>query len=86
MILYPNPRTVIYRKEADIYGPEGWVRIPAKATVIGEDELYYVTRIWIEPCWKWVDGKEIEYTREASTGIHKSRVIGFVNEQLSLFN
>ena len=86
MKLYKQPKELIYLKHTGEWGPDGWIEERAKATVIGEEELLYITHTWIEPCWKWVDGKEIEYTREASTGIHKSRVIGFINQQLRLFD
>ena len=82
---YDKPKTLIYEKHTGAYGPNGWENAPCKNQVIGETDLMFVTKVWIEPCWKWIGSKEIEYQKAEYYGIHKSRAIGFENEQLNLF-
>ena len=64
---------------------EGWEQKPVRAEIIGEENLTYITKIFTEKCWKWIGDKEIEFERETAIGFHKSRLVGWENQQLYLF-
>lgn len=82
---YEFPRLAEYRHETDIYAyPIGWLTEPKQVLVIGEDNSSFVTELKPSEHGEW-DEKRVLYKYILPLGFHKTRLIRWVDTQLSLF-
>ena len=78
---YDHPKECIYYVTGEKYSlPEGWEKIKTKATVIGETELWFITRLMPTTLNHPPHTKVV-----LPIGFHKSRLIKWLPTQLSLF-
>lgn len=78
---YEQAKDCLYNAEGDTFNfPQGWAQIETQATVIGETETCYVTRLLPTTL------SQPPHTRVIlPIGFHKARLIKRLPTQLSLF-
>lgn len=87
---YEHPKKAVYFKPVDEYGIDektgalGWKSIETETVVIGEDDLFYVTRLYNS---RISDTRDKDYDKSFlfPCGFHKSRLIKWIPLQLELF-
>jgi hypothetical protein len=87
LFLYEHPKNAIYRETTNEYDSArgGWISIEKQATVIGEDEHFYVTRT-VNTCeYNFTPNDTIKGNFLYGIGFHKSRLVKFVETQLEMF-
>jgi len=82
---YPHPRKAIFSIDTNVYGRNGWVHKDEEHTIIGEDFDCYVTKLLSSGHGEWVGEEVIQRTYILPIGIHKSRLVKWVDTQLELF-
>jgi hypothetical protein len=66
--------------------PIGWIQKHEEREIIGETDLLYVTHLLKSSHGEWVGNKVIQHQYVLPIGIHKSRLVEWVNSQLSIFD
>ena len=85
-IPYETPRIGIFLIDTEIYKlPEGWLTEEKEFTIIGEERECYIKRIYESIHGEWINGKVVEFKFINHVGIHKSRFVRWLPNQLTLF-
>lgn len=72
-------------KEPAKYTVNGWAKVEKEYLVIGETDDTYVTRLMKSTHGEWVGDVVVKRRFTLPIGIHKTRLVKWVNGQLSLF-
>ena len=84
-IPYEFPRLAEYSFDINVYEyPKGWLTEPKQVLVIGEAKDSYTTELKSSSHGEW-DEKRILLKYILPLGFHKSRLIRWVDTQLTLF-
>jgi hypothetical protein len=82
---YETPRLAEYEHPTDRYElPIGWINEPREVLIIGETSDSYIYELRESSHGEWKDTR-ILYKYTLPIGFHKSRLISWLNTQLSLF-
>jgi hypothetical protein len=65
--------------------PGGWKQKHEAYTIIGETDLHFIYRLQESGHGEWVGDKVIQHQYILPIGIHKSRLVKWMDQQLTLF-
>jgi hypothetical protein len=65
--------------------PEGWLQKQVEREIIGETRLFYVERLVDSSHGEWVGNEVIERKYTLPIGIHRSRLVKWIDNQLEIF-
>jgi hypothetical protein len=85
---YANPRKgifLVHKNNGKYSLSDGWENELKEYTIIGEDNDSFVYKLKKSKQGKWVDGEVIIEKFILPIGLHKSRLVNWVDGQLSLF-
>jgi len=83
---YAQPKPAIYNHDTNVYKlPDGWLMDQREATIIGETDDCYITRLQPSEHGEWINGEVVKFEYILPIGIHKSRFVRWVELQGRLF-
>lgn len=88
-VQYTTPRVGLFAITGDKYElATGWQRIEKSLVIIGEDSTAYVEKLVETGHGEWVGETIVQYKYTLPVGVHKSRLIRWLDEpiQLTMFN
>jgi len=86
---YQTPRRALFlveKKDGKYSLPNGWEREHEEVVVIGETDIWYVYEIQEFSYGEWIGKKVVQKNCLLPIGIHKTRLVKWLDGQLILFD
>ncbi len=83
---YAQPLKGLFTISGDTYGPYGWNIIEKIETIIGEDTTAYITHLKPTGHGEYEGDRVVQYKYVLPLGIHKSRLIRWLDSPQLKFN
>jgi hypothetical protein len=83
---YDTPKKGVFNVETGEYKlPIGWLQKEVECIIIGETDLHYVEELLPSSHGEWVGDVVVEHKYILPIGLHKSRLVKWIDSQLCLF-
>jgi len=79
------PKMGIFSIDSGEWGEDGWINVEEERMIIGETDLNYIEKLSPSSTPEWVGDEVIERKYILPLGPHKSRLVSWVDTQLSIF-
>lgn len=83
-IIYDHPRIGLFSIHTGEWGKDGWINREELRTIVGEEDLWYIEKFQPLLCGMWVGNAVVPTHEIIALGPHKSRLIRWVETQLTL--